>query len=61
MPGMFDLMCQSEHVLVHLLVPGGLLVMLVCGTALPLLVPVLTFCCLTLPGWSAVAVKLKNI
>ena len=31
--------------------------MLVCVTALPLLVPILTFCCLTPPGWSAIAVK----
>ena len=34
--------------------------MLVCVTALPLLAPVLTFCCSTPPGWSAIAVKLKD-
>lgn len=46
---------------IHLLVPAGLLIMLAYGTALPSLVPVLTFCCLTPPGWLAIAVKLKDI
>lgn len=32
-----------------------------CGTAPPWLAPVLTFCCLTPPGCSAIAVKLKFI
>ena len=32
-----------------------------CVTALPLLAPVLTFCCSAPPGWSAIAVKLKDV
>lgn len=35
--------------------------MLACATALPLLVPIPTSCCLTPPGWSAVAVRVRVV
>lgn len=35
--------------------------MLACEPALPWLVPAQTSCCLAPPGWSAIAVKVKDI